>query len=284
MTRRIGPESGLRIGFALALFLSRPRAGLMGLKLETDRILRQEGPGIVDHLRPLGKIPEVRHLRLFGPGRRPDLPLGHPVLQHLPRSPTGSRYLDHIFSIIAELDPALCGSLRGRIAHRRPGGPRHPAGPEDPRPRGLEKNPDMWLFPFEAGHIARMQLKDDEAGPGVFRQGRWPCPGAPDLIRRLYASATFKADGLSDGLGRRGSRSPRRPTDPQIKKIAVQPPLSGQGRDGHRGPRRSRRRSTGKSTAGCRPTSASWPWPGSCLRSRRIWTARTMSMTRRRAR
>jgi hypothetical protein len=62
--------------------------------------------------------------------------------------------------------------------------------------RGAAKNPDMWLFPFEAGHIARMQLKDDKLA-GVFGKAA-AVPGCL-TIRRL-CELDLQDRGLPDGL------------------------------------------------------------------------------------
>ncbi|HEX2694106.1 MAG TPA: hypothetical protein VHP61_00005, partial [Acidobacteriota bacterium] len=57
--------------------------------------------------------------------------------------------------------------------------------------RGFAKNPDMWLFPFEAGHIAQSQLKDFDLARKYFGEAM-ALPGAPDFIKRLYANAALK--------------------------------------------------------------------------------------------
>ena len=103
--------------------------------------------------------------------------------------PDRFKYLEHIFSIIAELDPKYndpyeVGALIAVYdAH-------------DPElaykilDMGLQKNPNMWIFPFQAGHIAQMQ-KDFERAREYYRQAM-EIPGAPPIIKRLYANASYK--------------------------------------------------------------------------------------------
>jgi len=56
---------------------------------------------------------------------------------------------------------------------------------------GLEKNPDMWIFPLQAGHIAQMNLKDYELARQYYKKAM-EIPGAPSIAKRLYASSAYK--------------------------------------------------------------------------------------------
>ena len=178
-------------GFALGLFLLATGAGLMGLKLATDRVLRQKVPGSSIIYVPSGKF--LKYATFGYSALAADLVYLW-AIQYYSAYEIPDRFerLDHIFSIIAELDPRYTdpyevGSLiAGMEAKDIPLALRI-------LDRGAEKNPDMWLFPFEAGHIARIQLKDHDLARKYFAKAM-AVPGAPDLIRRLYASSTFKAE------------------------------------------------------------------------------------------
>lgn len=187
--RRIAPRrvSG---GFALALFLLATWAGFMGLKLETDKVLRKKVPGSSIIYIPSGKF--LKYATFGYSALAADMVYLWAIQYYSTyKIPDRFERLDHIFSIIAELDPRYTdpyelGSLiAGQEAHDIPLALKI-------LDRGAAKNPDMWLFPFEAGHIARMQLKDYKLAREYFGKAA-AVPGAPDLIRRLYASATFKA-------------------------------------------------------------------------------------------
>ena len=60
---------------------------------------------------------------------------------------------------------------------------------------GAEKNPDEWLFPFNAGHIAMMNLRDFGLAEKYFERCM-RIPGAPDFVERLRANAIFKRGDL----------------------------------------------------------------------------------------
>jgi len=99
-------------------------------------------------------------------------------------------YLDHIFSIISELDPhyldpyevgAVIAVYEARnldLAFKI-------------LDRGLENNPDEWLFPYEAGHYAQRYKMDFERAREYYRRAM-EIEGAPSQTRRLYANALFE--------------------------------------------------------------------------------------------
>jgi hypothetical protein len=100
-------------------------------------------------------------------------------------------YLEHIFSIIIELDPrfldvyevaALISAYEAKdveLALKF-------------LDMGLERNPEQWIFPFEAGHYARDVKKDFSLAQKYFKKAS-EIKSSPHLIKRLYASAAFEA-------------------------------------------------------------------------------------------
>ncbi len=203
-------------GFALGLFLFATGAGLMGLKLETDKVLRKKVPGSSIIYVPSGKF--LKYATFGYSALAADLVYLW-AIQYYSTYEIADRFerLDHIFSIIAELDPRytdpyeLGSVIAGEEAHDIPLALKI-------LDRGAAKNPDMWLFPFEAGHIARMQLKDDALAREYFGKAA-AVPGAPDLIRRLYASSTFKTADYRTAW-EIWLEIYKTATDPQVKKTA----------------------------------------------------------------
>ena len=61
--------------------------------------------------------------------------------------------------------------------------------------RGAANNPDQWVYPFDAGHIALMNLKDYPLAEKYFEQCM-KIPGAPEFVERLRANAIFKKGDL----------------------------------------------------------------------------------------
>ncbi len=211
-TPRVRPPGS----FGLVLFLCASVAVFMVLKVETDRILRARVPGSSIIYLPSGKY--LKYATFGYSGLAADL-IYLWAIQYYGNTdiPDRFRYLDHIFSVIAELDPRYAdpyevGSLiASQEAH------------DDPEAlrildRGFEKNPDMWIFPFEAGHIARMRLRDHQTAREYFRKAM-EVPDAPDLIRRLYADATFKTEDYQTAW-ETWSEIHRTTSDPRIRKIA----------------------------------------------------------------
>jgi len=105
----------------------------------------------------------------------------------------GERYqnLDHIFSIISELDPLYLDpyDIGALIAVYEARDPELGFKILD---RGLEKNPQQWIFPFEAGHYAHLVKKDYKIAQYYYKKAM-EIEGAPPHLKRLYANAAFKA-------------------------------------------------------------------------------------------
>ncbi len=98
-------------------------------------------------------------------------------------------YLEHIFSIISELDPRYVDpyELGALIAVYEGNNLELGLKILD---MGLEKNPDQWFFPFMAGHLA--QLKKNYEKARLYYKKAMDIPGAPDIVKRLYAFSAFK--------------------------------------------------------------------------------------------
>ena len=161
----------------------------MGLKLQINKIAREKIPGS-----SIIYIPSGKYLKFatFGYSSFIADLIYIWAIQYYSNYSIPDRYdnLDHIFSIIAELDhryldPYEIGamiavheakdlSLAFKILDR-----------------GLEKNPDQWIFPLQAGHYAQMMTKDYELARKYYKK-TMEMDGAPVIIRRLYANAAFK--------------------------------------------------------------------------------------------
>ncbi|MCX7972925.1 MAG: hypothetical protein N3B16_00285 [Candidatus Aminicenantes bacterium] len=98
-------------------------------------------------------------------------------------------YLEHIFSIISELDPRYIDpyELGALIAVYEGNNLELGLKILD---MGLQKNPDQWFFPFMAGHLAQLRKNYDLAR--IYYKKAMEIPGSPDIVKRLYAFSAFK--------------------------------------------------------------------------------------------
>jgi len=160
----------------------------MGLKLGNDSLPRKRVPGS-----SIIYIPSGSYLKpaTFGfPSLAADIIYlwaiqyyGNPEIQNK------FAYFTHIFSIISELDPSYVDPYEvGALIAMYDGNDMALA--YKVLDMGAAKNPDMWLFPFEAGQYALMR-KDFDTAKSYF-QKTMDIPGAPEITKRLYASAAFK--------------------------------------------------------------------------------------------
>jgi len=103
--------------------------------------------------------------------------------------------LEHIFSIIAELDPRYTDpyEIGALIAVNEA---RDLGLALKILDMGLAKNPDQWIFPFEAGHHA--QRAGDYETARKYYEKTMRIPGAPDIAKRLYAAAGFRTMDLEE--------------------------------------------------------------------------------------
>lgn len=158
------------------------------LKVQTDRVPRKKVPGSSIIYLPSGKY--LKYVTFGYSSLLADIIYLWAIQYYGSYDiPDRFKYLQHIFSIIAELDPKYTdpyevGALIAVYdAH-------HPELAYKILDMGLEKNPEMWIFPFEAGHIAQMQ-KDFERAREYYRKAM-EIPGAPPIVKRLYANAAYK--------------------------------------------------------------------------------------------
>lgn len=174
----------------LVVFLLILSCGIfMGLKLQINKITREKIPGS-----SIIYIPSGKYLKFatFGYSSFIADLIYIWAIQYYSNYSIPDRYdnLDHIFSIIAELDhryldPYEIGALIAvyeakdlSLAFKI-------------LDRGLEKNPDQWIFPLQAGHYAQMTTKDYELARKYYKK-TMEMDGAPVITRRLYANAAFK--------------------------------------------------------------------------------------------
>lgn len=161
----------------------------MALKLKIDTIGRTKVPGSSIIYLPTGK-----HLKFtsFGNSAMMADLIYIWAIQYYSNYKIPDRYehLERIFSIIAELDPqyldpyevgALIAVYEARdveLAFKI-------------LDMGLEKNPDQWIFPFQAGHYAQRFLQDFNIAKEYYEKAM-KIEGAPAQTERLAANASFK--------------------------------------------------------------------------------------------
>ena len=164
-------------------------ASFLGLKTITDEIPRAHVPGASIIYIPSGKY--LKHATFGYSSLAADL-IYVWAIQYYSDYSIADRYdhLDHIFSIIAELDPRYLDPYEmGAIIAVYEA--RDPYLAFKVLDRGLEKNPDQWIFPYQAGHYAASILKDYELARQYYKR-TMEIQGAPDIAKRLYADASFK--------------------------------------------------------------------------------------------
>lgn len=161
----------------------------MGVKVIADKIPRSNVPGASIIYIPSGKY--LKHATFGYSSLLADLVFIW-AIQYYGDHNIAERYdnLDHIFSIIAELDPHYLDpyEVGAIIAVYEAKDPYLAFKVLD---RGLEKNPDQWIFPYQAGHYAAINLKDYELAQKYYTK-TMAIEGAPAIAHRLYADAAFK--------------------------------------------------------------------------------------------
>ena len=161
----------------------------MVLKTNTDKIPRSKVPGASIIYIPSGKY--LKHAA-FGYTSLMAVLVFIWAIQYYSDYTIAERYanLDHIFSIIAELDPRYLDPYEmGAIIAVYEA--RDPYLAFKVLDRGLEKNPDQWIFPYQAGHYAALTIKDYDLAQKYYDKAM-KIEGAPPIVKRLYADAAFK--------------------------------------------------------------------------------------------
>jgi tetratricopeptide (TPR) repeat protein len=125
--------------------------------------------------------------------------------------------LDHIFSIIAALDPRYLDpyEMGAVIAVYEA---RDPYLAFKVLDRGLENNPEQWIFPYQAGHYAALTLKDYDLALQYYKK-TMEIESAPEIAKRLYADAAFKGTDYQ-AAWQNWLEVYRTASDERIKKIA----------------------------------------------------------------
>jgi len=189
---RVWRKGSASLILVLLLFLSC--AGFIGLKVAVERIPRKKIPGASIIFIPSGKY--LKYATLGYSSLVADFVYIW-AIQYYTTYTVVDRFqnLEHIFSIIAELDPRYIdpyevGALIAvneakdlKLAYKI-------------LDMGLAKNPDQWIFPFEAGHYAQ-RAKDYDTARKYYEK-TMKIPGAPDIAKRLYAAAGFRVMDLKE--------------------------------------------------------------------------------------
>lgn len=177
----------------LVAFLMAAAAAFTALKVRTDKVARETLPGSSIIYIPSGKFLKYA---TFGFRALAADAIYLWAIQYFSTPTIDDRFdhLDHIFAIINELDPRYqdpyeVGAL---IAVKEA---QNPAAAFSILDRGAANNPDQWVYPFNAGHLAMMTLKDFPLAEKYFEQCM-KIPGAPEFVERLRANAIFKKGDL----------------------------------------------------------------------------------------
>ena len=173
----------------LVVVLIMSMGAFMGLKIKIDRIKRKKIPGASVIYVPSGKY--LKYATFGYPSLFADLVYLWAIQYYTTYTVVDRfEYLDHIFSVISELDPfyldpyeigAMIAVYEARdmdLAYKI-------------LDRGLEKNPDQWIFPFQAAHYAQMITRDYALAREYYKR-TMEIEGAPAITKRLYANAAFK--------------------------------------------------------------------------------------------
>lgn len=159
------------------------------VKVRTDSIARKKVPGSSIIYIPSGKF--LKYATFGNTGLAADLIYLWSIQYYsTPTIDDRFTHLEHIYSIIGELDP-LYGDpfeIGALIAVNEAHDPRLALKILD---LGSEKDPKNWVLPFNAGHIAMMVLKDFDLAERYFSKCM-AIPGAPDFVPRLRANAQFR--------------------------------------------------------------------------------------------
>lgn len=191
----------------LVAFLLAAAAAFTALKVRTDKVARETLPGSSIIYIPSGKFLKYA---TFGYRALAADAIYLWAIQYYSTPTIDDRldHLDHIFAIINELDPryqdpyevgAMIAVEEARDALARVRDEalffRLVQAAFAILDRGAANNPDQWVYPFNAGHVALMTIKDFPLAEKYFEQCM-KIPGAPEFVERLRANAIFKKGDL----------------------------------------------------------------------------------------
>jgi len=174
---------------ALGLTLVVLALALAGLELRIEKIPRRTVPGA-----GILYVPSGKYLKMatFGYSSVAADVLFIWAIQYYGNTAIPDRrdHLLHIFSVISELDPRYVdpyevGALIALYDFN------DVALSLKILDLGFVNNPAMWIFPLDAGHYAQIYAKDFALAKEYFRKAM-DVPGAPPIVRRLYADAAYK--------------------------------------------------------------------------------------------
>ena len=201
MGERAAAEKG-SAAVLLVLFLLASMSAVVVLKAATDRVVRKKIPGSSIIYVPSGKFLKYA---AFGYRSLAADVIYLWAIQYYSTPTIDDRFdhLDHIFAIINELDPRYqdpyeVGSLIAVQEARNVEGAARSALVRSAfaiLDRGAANNPGQWVYPFDAGHIALMTLRDYPLAEKYFEQCM-RIPGAPEFVERLRANAIFRKGDL----------------------------------------------------------------------------------------
>jgi len=126
-------------------------------------------------------------------------------------------YLEKIFGVITDLnptwqDPYIIGSLIMAYEGKRVDLALKLLD------KGMEKNPENWIFPWEAGFYCLSLLKDYNCSAYYFKKAM-ENPKSPPFVKRLYANSLFRAGDLLASY-RAWEEIFNTTNDPYVKRIA----------------------------------------------------------------
>ncbi len=188
----------------------------MGLKIRIDKIPRQKVPGSSIIYLPSGKY--LKYATFGYSSLLADLIYLWSIQFYSNYDiPHRFDYLEHIYSVIAELDPQYLDpyELGAMIAIYEAHNPNLAFRILD---MGLEKNPQEWIFPYQAGHYAQMILKDYALAQKYYQKAL-AIEGSPPILKRLFAHATYRLGDYRTAW-QNWLNIYQSTTDPRIKKIA----------------------------------------------------------------
>ncbi|MBM3311893.1 MAG: hypothetical protein FJY80_10335 [Candidatus Aminicenantes bacterium] len=206
----------MRTKTAIILSLALVLLAASGLKLKLDALPRATVPGSSAVYLPTGKF--LRAATFGYPSFLADI-LFVWAIQYYgnPSIPDKFERFEHIFSVIAELDPRWIDPYEVAAV----------IALEDARDvplalkmfdLGAAKNPDKWIFPYQAGHYAQRYLRDYALAKSYYQKAM-SLPGAPAITKRLFANAAFQTMDLKTAW-ETWSEIYATSEDPQIRKIA----------------------------------------------------------------